>query len=200
MGFFNIALTSEKWTTKVKKLRTEEWPSGCAYLIAEELEEKFRPKDMFSKANNNQPDSNVKSSSEDIVKSEQQSRRNSHSDKAKMEQSRVSSDAGATTAEQDPCRSSAPVPNRESQANTQPKKLAKQSSGNSLNRIKQRKGPKRKAGTQVVFGTASSKRAGVEFTEGNAMQYPGKGRSSRALALTSDIHGNPLGHINPNAA
>ena len=32
------------------KLRTKEWPSGRAYLIAEELEETFRPKDMFSKA------------------------------------------------------------------------------------------------------------------------------------------------------
>ena len=35
---------------KVKNLRTEEWPSGRAYLIAEELEETYRPKDMFSKA------------------------------------------------------------------------------------------------------------------------------------------------------
>ena len=39
-----------KWKIKVKKLRTEEWPSGCAYLFAEELEETFRPKDMFLKA------------------------------------------------------------------------------------------------------------------------------------------------------
>ena len=31
-------------------MRTEEWPSGRAYLIAEELKEMFRPKDMFLKA------------------------------------------------------------------------------------------------------------------------------------------------------
>ena len=31
-------------------MRTEEWPSGCAYLIAEKLEDTFRPKDMFSKS------------------------------------------------------------------------------------------------------------------------------------------------------
>ena len=34
MGFFGITLTSPKWMTKVEKLRTEEWPSGRAYLIA----------------------------------------------------------------------------------------------------------------------------------------------------------------------
>ena len=50
MGFFGVTLTSAKWMTKVEKSRTEEWPSGLAYLIAEELEETFRPKDMFSKA------------------------------------------------------------------------------------------------------------------------------------------------------
>ena len=50
MGFFVVTLTSAKWMTKVKKLRTEEWPSGRAYLIAEEPKETFRPKDMFSKA------------------------------------------------------------------------------------------------------------------------------------------------------
>ena len=35
---------------KVKNLRTEEWPSGRACLIAKELGETFRPKDVFSKA------------------------------------------------------------------------------------------------------------------------------------------------------
>ena len=50
VGFFGVTLTSAKWMTKVKKSRTEDWPSGLAYLIAEELEETFRPKDMFSKA------------------------------------------------------------------------------------------------------------------------------------------------------
>ena len=50
MGFFGVTLTSAKWMTKVEKSRNEEWPSGLAYLIAEELEETFRPKDMFSEA------------------------------------------------------------------------------------------------------------------------------------------------------
>jgi hypothetical protein len=50
MGFFGVTLTSAKWMTKVEKSRTEDWPSGLAYLIADELEETFRPKDMFSKA------------------------------------------------------------------------------------------------------------------------------------------------------
>ena len=35
---------------KVENLKTEEWPSGRAYLIAEELEETYRPKDMLLKA------------------------------------------------------------------------------------------------------------------------------------------------------
>ena len=50
MGYFGISLTSPKWMIKVKNSRTEEWPSGRAYLIAEELEETFRPKDILSKA------------------------------------------------------------------------------------------------------------------------------------------------------
>ena len=49
-GYFGIRLTSPTWMIKVNNLRTEEWPSGCAYLIAEELEELFRPRDVFSKA------------------------------------------------------------------------------------------------------------------------------------------------------
>ena len=53
MGYFGITLTSPKWMIKVENLRTKEWPSGCAYLIAEELEETFRPKDMLSKAERN---------------------------------------------------------------------------------------------------------------------------------------------------
>lgn len=156
--------------------------------------------------NNKQPAINVRSSSEGMVKSDQQPHRNSGADRAKKQQPRVSSDADATTTEQQPCRDSAPVPNRELQANPQPKELTKQSSGNSSNSKQQRKGnskkvtPKRKAGAQLVFGTACSKRAGVEFTEENAMQYPGRGRSSRALALTLDTHGQPPGQVNPNAA
>ena len=43
MGYFGITLTSPKWMIKVEHLRTEEWPSGCAYLITEEPEETFRP-------------------------------------------------------------------------------------------------------------------------------------------------------------
>ena len=35
---------------KVENSRTDEWPSGHTYLIAEELKETFRPKDTFSKA------------------------------------------------------------------------------------------------------------------------------------------------------
>ena len=50
MGFSGITLTFPKWMLNVENSRTEEWPSGCAYLIAEELEETFRPMDMFSKA------------------------------------------------------------------------------------------------------------------------------------------------------
>ena len=48
-GYFGITLTSPKWMIKVKKLKAEEWPSGCAYMIAEELEETFRPKDIYSR-------------------------------------------------------------------------------------------------------------------------------------------------------
>ena len=50
MWYFKLTLTSPKWMIEVKHLRTKEWPSGRAHLIAEELEETFRPKDMFSKA------------------------------------------------------------------------------------------------------------------------------------------------------
>ena len=35
---------------KVKNLKTKEWPSGCAYMIADEPKKTFRPKDMFLKA------------------------------------------------------------------------------------------------------------------------------------------------------
>ena len=50
IGYFGIKLTSPSWTCNVKDLRTEEWPSGPAYLIVEELEARFKPMDMFSKA------------------------------------------------------------------------------------------------------------------------------------------------------
>ena len=50
MGYFGITLTSPTWMIKVKNLKTEEWPSGCAYMITDELKKTFRPKDMFSKA------------------------------------------------------------------------------------------------------------------------------------------------------
>ena len=35
---------------KVENSKTGKWPSGRTYIITEELEETFRPKDMFSKA------------------------------------------------------------------------------------------------------------------------------------------------------
>ena len=50
MGFFGITLISSKWMIKVENSRIEEWPSGRAYLIAEELKKMLRPKDVFSKA------------------------------------------------------------------------------------------------------------------------------------------------------
>ena len=53
VGYFGIILTSPKWMSKVENSKTEEWPSCCAYLIAEELEETVRSKDMFSKAEQN---------------------------------------------------------------------------------------------------------------------------------------------------
>jgi hypothetical protein len=44
VSYFRITLTSPKWMTKVKNLKTEEWPSGRAYMIADELKREFRPK------------------------------------------------------------------------------------------------------------------------------------------------------------
>ena len=49
MGYFGITLTSPKWMIKVENSKTEEWPSCCAYTIADELKKTFRPNDMFSK-------------------------------------------------------------------------------------------------------------------------------------------------------
>ena len=49
MGYYEITLISPKLMIKVKNSKTEEWPSGRAWLIAEELKETYRPKDMFSK-------------------------------------------------------------------------------------------------------------------------------------------------------
>ena len=56
MDYFGITLTSLKLMIKVKNLRTEEWPSGRAYLLVEELEETFRPKDMFSNSDSTRKD------------------------------------------------------------------------------------------------------------------------------------------------
>ena len=50
MEYLGIPLTSPKWMIEVENSKTEEWPSGHTYMIAEEPEETFRPKDMFSKA------------------------------------------------------------------------------------------------------------------------------------------------------
>jgi hypothetical protein len=50
MGYLGITLTSPKWMIKVEKTKSEKWPSGLTYEVAEALKKKYRPNDMLSKA------------------------------------------------------------------------------------------------------------------------------------------------------
>ena len=45
-----MAFVFSQWTVKVAKTKTDEWPSGHAYVITEMLQKKYRPKDISSKA------------------------------------------------------------------------------------------------------------------------------------------------------
>ena len=50
MGYFGIILTSPKWMINIETSKTKEWPSGRAYEVADELKKRFRPTDIFLKA------------------------------------------------------------------------------------------------------------------------------------------------------
>jgi Zinc knuckle len=49
MASFTMVFTREGITCLVSKAKTKEWPEGLAYLVAQELNKKFKPKDIISK-------------------------------------------------------------------------------------------------------------------------------------------------------
>jgi hypothetical protein len=49
MASFTMAFTREGIMLLVSKVKTKEWPEGLAYLVAPELNKKFKPKDIISK-------------------------------------------------------------------------------------------------------------------------------------------------------
>jgi hypothetical protein len=50
MGILTMNVTSPLLIVKIEKLMTEEWPSGLFYKVIEMLNEKYRPRDMMSRA------------------------------------------------------------------------------------------------------------------------------------------------------
>jgi hypothetical protein len=49
MASFTMAFTREGIMRLVSKAKTKEWPEGLAYLVAKELNKKFKPNDIISK-------------------------------------------------------------------------------------------------------------------------------------------------------
>jgi hypothetical protein len=49
MASFTMAFTREGNMRLVSKAKTKEWPEGLAYLVAQELNKKFKPNNIISK-------------------------------------------------------------------------------------------------------------------------------------------------------
>ena len=47
-GLFGIVITGAALLRKIEKMKTDEWPDGCGYLIADMLLNKYRPNDLLA--------------------------------------------------------------------------------------------------------------------------------------------------------